>query len=115
MLDYRKLADEKHGFLTKPLRWSWGRLGGHLGPSWGPLGAVLGCLGHFGGRPGAVFGRLGAVLEPFWAILGRLGAVLGSSLSRQRLIKGMLSDGGAAEQLWSNYSGRCCSLPYFFT
>ena len=72
MLDYLKLADDKHGFLTKPLRWSWGRLGGRLGPSWSPLGAVLDCLGHFGGRPGAVFVRLGV----FW---GRLGAILGYS------------------------------------
>ena len=67
MLDYHKLADEKHGFLNKPLRLSWGRLGvvlaclgvvlgpswavlDILGPSWGRLGAILGCSGPSWGR-----------------------------------------------------------------
>ena len=50
----------------------WGR----LGPSWGPLGAVLGPLGLSWGVPGAVLGPLGDVLGASWGVLGALGAVL---------------------------------------
>lgn len=89
MLDYHKLADEKHGFLTKPLRLSWGR----LGLSWGRLGAVLGCLGHFGAVLAPSWSHFGL----FWAVLGHLGAVFKPSAAYQRHAERRRSCGGAVE------------------
>lgn len=95
MLDYHKLADEKHGFLTKPLR-----LGVVLGSSWPVLGSPWGRLGlswTFWGGPGAV-------LEPSWAVLGRLGpswgrlgVVFKPSAAYQRHAERRRSCGGAVE------------------
>ena len=43
---------------------------GHLGPSWGPLGPILGpSWAHLGPS----WGPLGAILEPSWALSGSLG------------------------------------------
>ena len=88
------------------------RLMGHLGPSWGPSGAILGHLGailghlgpswgrslailahlvaHFGrssallGRSGAILGFILADLGPSWGLLGSSWAVLGRILGRLR-------------------------------
>ena len=74
-------------------------LGGFLGPSWRPLGAIVAAihlgadfgavlgpsgsrLGGFLGRLGAILGASGAVLRPSWAVLGPSWGPLGPSWGR---------------------------------
>ena len=88
-----------------------GRLGG-LGPSWGPLGALLGTscgplralLGTFRGPLGTLLGRHGlswAVLEPFWAVLGPSWGPLGPSWGGLGSLLGRL---GHLEEQRSEYA-----------
>eukprot|EP00959_Pyramimonas_sp_CCMP1952_P460650 9480239-Pyramimonas_sp.AAC.1 len=56
-----------------------GPLGGLFGPSWRPIGGVLGHLGGFVEASWAVLGYLEAILGDLGCILGRLGGILGPS------------------------------------